>query len=367
MPNLDIKSSMTTPFSVTDHPHRRQNPLTGDWVLVSPHRSKRPWQGLSEADEQQASQNYEANCYLCPRNTRISGAVNDDYSSVFVFDNDFAALNLEPHEAPISTHPLFNIESAKGLARVICFSPDHSKSLPQMTDTELLAVVNCWIDQRNELKSRFTGSQLVENKGGIMGCSQPHPHGQLWASDFVPTEVSKKHHNQAGYYAQNGTPLLVDYLHNELELNERIVCENDTWAVVVPFWAAWPFETLLLPKKHFRRLDELHKTEQDDLAVIIKDITTRYDNLFNCSFPYSMGWHFAPYYKTEEDVEHWQVHASFYPPLLRSATIKKFMVGYEMLAEPQRDLTPEQAAQALRSQSTTHYSVSSEKKNDSSL
>ncbi|KAE9540249.1 galactose-1-phosphate uridylyltransferase [Ursidibacter maritimus] len=337
---------MTKKFVLNDHPHRRFNPLKNQWVLVSPHRAKRPWQGQQEALVQDEKPSYDPTCYLCPGNKRITGEVNPNYTEPFVFKNDFSAL-LPDTPAPDSNRdPLFKISHTQGESRVICFSPDHSKTLPLLTPAEIEKVIQTWQAQAMELSQRYEWVQIFENKGEMMGCSNPHPHGQIWASNFLPNEIATADQCQADYFKQYGSPLLIDYAQRELEKRERIVAETEDWIAVVPYWASWPFETLLLPKsKHFTQITQLNQAEREDLALALKKLTTRYDNLFNISFPYSMGFHFAPF--NQQDNSHWQLHAHFYPPLLRSATVRKFMVGYEMMAETQRDLTPEQAAERL--------------------
>ncbi len=328
--------------------HRRKNPLTGKWVLVSPHRSQRPWLGQTDAVADEARLGYDPDCYLCSGNTRANGVVNPAYSSTHVFDNDFPAL--APALAPVSAgdpdpDPLFRLEPVSGQCRVICFSPDHSKTLPELTRAEVRAVVDCWASQTAELGRDYAWVQLFENKGAMMGCSNPHPHGQVWASSHLPDEAATEDDNQRRYFAEHGRSLLMDVMARETG-GERAVFANDHWLAIVPWWATWPFETLLLPRQPLQRMDHLDNDQRNSLAAAVQELTARYDNLFGCSFPYSMGWHGAPF--VAGDQSHWQLHAHFYPPLLRSATVRKFMVGYEMLAEAQRDLTPEQAAERLR-------------------
>ncbi|MEO1667715.1 MAG: UDP-glucose--hexose-1-phosphate uridylyltransferase [Chloroflexota bacterium] len=336
-----------------DFPHRRYNPLTGEYVLVSPHRTKRPWQGKQETPQRDDKPQYDPNCYLCPGNTRAGGVRNPNYDSTFVFTNDFAALLPDPDGEVTSKHPLLRAENVRGTCRVICFSPRHDLTLPEMELPVIRGVVDMWAEQTAELGETYQWVQVFENKGAAMGSSNPHPHGQIWAENILPNEALKENTNQRDYLTENGSVLLMDYVALEAEKKERIVVENDDWMAVVPFWAVWPFEILLLPRRHVLRIPDLTDGERDNLASILKRLLTRYDNLFQTSFPYSMGWHGAPF--NGEPNAHWQLHAHFYPPLLRSATVRKWMVGYEMLGEAQRDITAEQAAKRLQELSEMHY------------
>ncbi|MFM2480849.1 UDP-glucose--hexose-1-phosphate uridylyltransferase [Celerinatantimonas sp. YJH-8] len=340
-------------FEPTNDPHRRYNPLTDQWVLVSPHRAKRPWQGQQDEPDRSERPSYDPDCYLCAGNSRINGEKNPDYKGTYVFGNDFAALKADTPDVPDSQDPLFQAATARGLSRVVCFSPDHSKTLPQLPVASIRQVIDTWAEQTAELGQTYPWVQVFENKGSMMGCSNPHPHSQIWANSFLPNEAAIEDQQQRRYLAEHGTPLLLDYVQKEQQSQERCVCENQYWMAVVPYWAAWPFETLVLPKFAVQRLPELNDVQRDALSELMKSLTCRYDNLFQCSFPYSMGWHGAPFDQVNAD--HWQLHAHFYPPLLRSATVRKFMVGYEMLAETQRDLTAEQAADRLRALSDVHY------------
>ena len=320
-------------------------------MQVSPQRMGRPWQGeVSEPDPPPPS--YDPACYLCPGNTRVGGETNPDYAGVHVFDNDFPALE-DTGAFATSADPLFRAEASGGVCRVICFSPDHGKSLPLLALPQLRAVIDTWAAQTQELGARFANVQVFENKGAMMGCSNPHPHGQIWATAHLPQESATEDARQREFCAAHGGPMLLDLATREAA-GERVVESNEDWLAIVPFWAAWPFETLLLPRFAVQRIPQLTDGQRGSLAAMLKALTTRYDNLFAMSFPYSMGWHQAPFIAGPQD--HWQLHAHFYPPLLRSASVRKFMVGYEMLAEPQRDLTPERAAGMLRSVSgMVHY------------
>ena len=326
-------------------PHRRLNRLTGEWVLVSPQRMKRPWQGERKATSQADQPAHDPDCYLCPGNERMGPTSNPDYAGAHVFANDFPALLAE--EAGSREDGLLRQEPACGQARVICYSPDHSSTLARMDDAQRLEVVESWCAQSQELGGRWAHVEIFENKGAMMGASSPHPHGQVWAGDFVPTLVEREERCQRGHAEETGSPLLGDVLAAELEAGERVVAENRDWVVLVPYWAAWPFETLVLPREQITRLEELPAPARSSLAAILGTLLYAYDALFDTDFPYSMGWHGAPH-ALGEDTAHWWLHAHFYPPLLRSADIRKHMVGFELLGETQRDLTAEAAAARLK-------------------
>jgi len=328
----------------TDLPHRRRNPLTGRWVLVSPHRLARPWQGQEDTPDRTCGPSHDPGCYLCPGNERAGGYRNPAYSGSFVFDNDFAAVVPDTPEAS-SVDPLFAAEQARGVARVVCYSPDHALTIPELSPAAVRGIVDCWCAESAELGATYRSVQIFENKGALMGCSNPHPHGQIWATAHLPDEAAMEDWTQESYCRQHSASMLLDLALRETG-GAREVAANGDWLAIVPYWASWPFETLLLPRFAVHRMPDLAPDQRDSLADILRRLTARYDNLFATRFPYSMGWHGAPFGDT--DVAHWQLHAHFYPPLLRSASVRKFMVGYEMLAEPQRDLTPEAAAAMLR-------------------
>ncbi|CAN8062807.1 unnamed protein product [Agarophyton chilense] len=354
---------MPNSFDYTEHPHRRYNPLSGSWILCSPHRAKRPWQGSVEELPTDDRPEYDPNDYLGPGNSRVNGSVqNPKYEHTFVFDNDFQALlNSTPHGevGSVENNDLLVAKAVRGKCRVVCFSPKLNLTVAEMTVEEIKYVVDAWIDEYNTLsKLDYIGHvQIFENKGQMMGCSNPHPHGQIWASEFVPEEPRIELENLEAYYKKKGTHMLEDYVKLEMEAEERIVCQNDNFLAVVPFWATWPFEVLVLSKKRTPCLKNFTDAMKSDLADIYRRVCARYDNLFTTLFPYSMGIHQSPTTNGTDPSEHKYAHfhMHFYPPLLRSATVRKFMVGFEMLGESQRDLTAEQAAARLRDCSEVHY------------
>ncbi|WP_350292441.1 UDP-glucose--hexose-1-phosphate uridylyltransferase [uncultured Croceitalea sp.] len=341
-------------LDINEHPHKRYNILTGEWVLVSPHRTKRPWQGKQEKINHERQPSYDETCYLCPGNTRANGVTNPKYESTYSFTNDFSAL--------LSDTPLETIEDGlllargeSGLCKVVCFSPDHSLTLPLMETAAIENVITLWQKEYKTLGmiEGINHVQIFENKGATMGCSNPHPHGQIWSQSSIPEEVVKKTAHQKKYWQTNNKSLLGTYLEQEVKKQERILFEDDYFIALIPYWAVWPYEVMIAPKRHVQHIGNLSKQEKTSFAKIIKQVTISYDNLFETSFPYSMGIHQAP--TDGNNYEEWHFHMSFYPPLLRSATVKKFMVGYEMFANPQRDITAEQAVEKLRSLPTTHY------------
>ena len=342
-------------FSLPDHPHRRFNALTGDWILVSPHRAKRPWQGQVEKAQQDTRPPYDPECYLCPGNKRSSGDTNPTYPATYSFVNDFSALMETTPDGGYNDGELFVAESERGICKVICFSPRHDLTIPQMEVEQIKGVVDLWKKEFEELsKVDFINYiQIFENKGAMNGCSNPHPHGQIWSSMSIPVEPSKENTRQQAYFEKHSKTLLSDYLEKEIQKGDRILCENDHFVALIPFWATWPFEAMIVSKKAAQNILAFNDEESLALADIYKKLTVMYDNLFEVSFPYSAGIHQAP--TDGKDYPWWHFHMHFYPPLLRSATIRKFMVGYEQLATPQRDVTPETSAQLLRSLPTVHY------------
>ncbi len=357
--------TLALPLTMPEVPHRRRNPLNGQWVLVSPQRALRPWQGAAEPADAAPRSPHDAQCHLCPGNARANGQVNPVYRGPWVFANDFSALLPAPVEGASTAadgDDLLQAQPVAGDCRVVCYSPDHAATLAELDLPAVRAVVQTWCDETAALGRQWRWVQVFENKGEAMGCSSPHPHGQIWAGDFLPHEPALEDAHQAAYHQRHARPLLLDLARREEADGQRVVLRTDHWLVVVPWWATWPFETLLLPRFAVQRLPQLTAAQRDDLALALQGLTVRYDNLFGCAFPYSMGWHGAPFAGAASrvadpasDLPHWQLHAHFYPPLLRSARVRKFMVGYEMLAEAQRDLTPEQAAQRLRALPAAHY------------
>lgn len=343
-------------FDIYEDPHRRFNPLINEWVLVSPHRAKRPWQGQKETVAEDGRPEYDPECYLCPENVRANGEVNPQYTSSFVFENDFAALKQDEIEFEDSNEAtFFKAKPERGISRVVCFSPKHNITLPEMDLPTIEDIIRTWQREYTDLGAidYINYVQIFENKGSVMGCSNPHPHGQIWAQSSLPTQIEKTQNSLKAYYEKKGSNLLLDYLEKELETKERIVIENDHFVALVPFWAIWPFETLIVCKRHVTKITDFSEEEVAAYALILKQLTAKYDNLFETSFPYSSGIHQAP--TDGFDHPEWLFHMHFYPPLLRSASVKKFMVGYEMMGESQRDITAEKSAQMLRDLSEVHY------------
>jgi UDPglucose--hexose-1-phosphate uridylyltransferase len=343
-------------FDIYEDPHRRFNPLINEWVLVSPHRAKRPWQGQKETVAEDGRPEYDPECYLCPENVRANGEVNPQFTSSFVFENDFAALKQEEIEFEDSNEAtFFKAKPERGISRVVCFSPKHNITLPEMDLSTIEDIIRTWQREYTDLGEidYINYVQIFENKGSVMGCSNPHPHGQIWAQSSLPTQIEKTQNSLKAYYEKKGSNLLLDYLEKELEAKERIVIENDHFVALVPFWAIWPFETLIVCKRRVTKITDFSEEEVAAYALILKQLTAKYDNLFETSFPYSSGIHQAP--TDGFDHPEWLFHMHFYPPLLRSASVKKFMVGYEMMGESQRDITAEKSAQMLRDLSDVHY------------
>jgi UDPglucose--hexose-1-phosphate uridylyltransferase len=339
-------------------PHRRWNPLLREWILVSPHRTQRPWQGQVEEHTAEHKPKYDPDCYLCPGNSRAGGHKNPNYSGTFVFDNDYAALVADTPEGNIRESSLIVAESERGICRVLCFSERHDLTIPNMALDDLAAVVRVWTEQYQELGALdwVCHVQIFENRGEMMGASNPHPHCQIWANETVPNYPAREQSAMLEFKRNYDKCLLCEYLQMERTQAVRVICANEFFTVVVPFWAVWPFEVLVVSNHHFTGMDQLSSESQRGLADILKRVTSRYDNIFGIPFPYSMGFHQRP--TDGEEHSEWHFHAHFYPPLLRSATVRKFMVGYEMLAAPQRDTTPESAAQQLRSASENPFGVS---------
>ncbi len=338
------------------YPHRRWNPLRQSWVMVSPHRTERPWQGEVGQKSLPSGINYDPACYLCPGNKRAGGAENPKYDSIFTFVNDFAALLPEAPSSPdLPTSSLLKAEAVRGICKVLCFHPDHSLTLARMTQEEIRLVIDAWAEQYAELGALdwIEYVQIFENRGAMMGASNPHPHGQIWSTGFIPDEPALETRAQREHLSLTGHCLLCEYLKTEQETGERIVFENDHFAAIVPWWAVWPFEVMLVSKRHLGSMPQLDSAERDALADALRRLCTRFDNLFETSFPYTMGFHQSP--TDGQSHEEWHFHAHFYPPLLRSATVRKFMVGFEMLGMPQRDITAESAAERLRACSETHF------------
>ncbi|WP_320130221.1 UDP-glucose--hexose-1-phosphate uridylyltransferase [uncultured Sphaerochaeta sp.] len=345
-------------MNIQSDTHNRFNPLLGEWIKVSPHRTKRPWNGQVEKQPAQSRPSYDSSCYLCPGNTRSTGEKNPLYTDTFVFNNDFSSLLYDTENGILEEgpHGLLQAKTEKGICKVLCFSPRHDLTLARMSVEGIEKVILSWIEQYEELGSKpfINYVQIFENRGAIMGCSNPHPHSQIWAEEIIPDIPVKELENQATYFETYHSSLLLDYARYEAEKEERLITSNEDFIAVVPFWAVWPYEALILPlRREIESLDELSPTERTNLASIMKDLGIRYDNLFETSFPYSMGIHQKP---TDGKTYPGNIlHIHYFPPLLRSATVKKFMVGYEMMAMPQRDITAEGAAKTLKSLSSIHY------------
>ncbi len=337
--------------------HRRFNPLTGEWILVSPQRTQRPWQGKREHSPDSNNTGNKNDCYLCPNSIRANGNINPDYSSTFVFNNDFSALKEDAANYSVNDSELIKAKSEKGICRVVCFSPNHNLTLAELDLNDIIQIIRTWQSEYSSLGSKpfIDYVQIFENKGEIMGCSNSHPHGQIWAQETIPNEASKEQVNQIQFYKEKKTTLLSEYINLEKQKQERVIYENESFILLIPFWAIWPFETMIISKRKINNILQLNEKEVEQFAEIVKLTTVKYDNIFNVPFPYSAGIHQSP----TDGLEHpeWHFHMHFYPPLLRSASIKKFMVGYEMLGEPQRDVTPERSAEILKEVDSVHYSL----------
>jgi UDPglucose--hexose-1-phosphate uridylyltransferase len=344
-------------MSFTDQPHRRLNILTNEWILCSPHRSKRPWQGQIEKLEIEERPTYDEKCYLCPGNERVNGTKNPKYEKTYAFVNDFSALLSEFVEdsKQVNEEDLIVAQPERGICKVVIFSPDHSKSIPTMNQKEIRNVIDCWTEEFEKLsKEKYINYvQIFENKGEMMGCSNPHPHSQIWSTEEIPQVISQEIQSFKNWKDKKDSCLLCSYLKLETEKKIRIISKNSNFICLVPYWAVWPFETMIIPLDHVSDLSSFTSEQRDDLASIMKEITTRYDNLFQCSFPYSMGIHQRP---ISDDSNSFHLHFHFFPPLLRSSTVRKFFVGYELLCEAQRDITAEKAAELISKTSSTHYS-----------
>jgi len=329
--------------------HTRFNILIGENVLVSPHRTKRPWLGQNEEINTEKRPQYDPECYLCPGNTRSGGQKNPDYKDTFSFDNDFSALLYDEDEKEVSNERnLLISRTQRGICKVICFSPKHNLTIANMLVEDIKKVIDLWQKEYIELgsKEHIKNVQIFENKGATMGCSNPHPHSQIWATEDLPDIVNKENLRQRNHFTNTGFIMLLDYLGIEMEKDERIIFQTNYFVALIPYWATWPYETMILPKYYFRSLEDMNDEVKADLALAMSKLTRRYNNLFKVDFPYSMGIHQAP--TNDKENIHWLFHIHYYPPLLRSATVKKFMVGYELLAQAQRDITPEQSAAVLK-------------------